>query len=587
MNTPAQHLSARHFARRRRIVATIALFAWLALMAPLIRWGLPTSRYDDLLFGGEPPWDAARYNSDAALAELRNRQAGADTDLNPRQLDAPTDITATDAERAEILRRYRLYSHQPDEMITFRALQRMNPRSGDFDPKLYQYGGGYIYLIAAALVAAYLAHLVHVTGDVTYYLNSPEAFAQFYLVARAVSLLFGAVMLCTVYRLGRRVGGRHTGWIAAILTAACPVFLANAVEAKPHLPSATLLLLAALFALRYYDHRRLRDAVLLGLCSGYAVGLVLTGAVAAVLWPLLLLAFHTQPNSDKARKRQYTQLAIAAIIAAAVYAITNPYVILGLIGGGGSLTSNISNSTSMYRVGNLGGGLMTVADLLVEAAGAGVALIGMVGFVLLLRRDWWRTLMAAGAGIALLAICVAIGAGKPAEYARFLVFPATLLALASAGIIGTLQRRLPLLALTVGLATLLLCRTPAYVRALATDAGGATESRACAASYLEELIPTSEPIALVQEPGPYATPPIDFAHRMIILLPSQPTAQPIDPATLPQWLVVTADDAHRAEAQLPPGQYELVKRFGPSGLWSSRITWANKPVFVYYRTNMQ
>ncbi len=55
--------------------------------------------------------------------------------------DQPIVLNDTDVKRAEIVRRFRLYSEQPDEMITFRALSRMKPSHLDFDPRFYQYGG--------------------------------------------------------------------------------------------------------------------------------------------------------------------------------------------------------------------------------------------------------------------------------------------------------------------------------------------------------------------------------------------------------------------------------------------------------------
>jgi len=50
-------------------------------------------------------------------------------------------LNETDRSGREIVRRYRMYSYQPDEMLTFMSLASMKPGQGDLDPKLYQYGG--------------------------------------------------------------------------------------------------------------------------------------------------------------------------------------------------------------------------------------------------------------------------------------------------------------------------------------------------------------------------------------------------------------------------------------------------------------
>ena len=50
-------------------------------------------------------------------------------------------------------------------MITLRSLAQMKPGAGDFDPRLYQYGGLWIYPIAAMIKGAGLVHLITITND--------------------------------------------------------------------------------------------------------------------------------------------------------------------------------------------------------------------------------------------------------------------------------------------------------------------------------------------------------------------------------------------------------------------------------------
>jgi len=564
-------------AARRRVRTWQVVVLWLVCMAPLLGWGLPTSRYGAYLFGGDPPWDAARYGADEAAQLRRERRAGADTDLDPLAgAERIIDLTADDAARAAILLRYRLYSRQPDEMITFQALQRMNPRALDFDPCLYQYGGAYIYLIGAVLAAASWLGLLTLTSDVGVYLEQPELFARFYVVARAVTLLFGALTLAAAVRLARRGAGRAAGWVALVLAAAAPVFISDVVEAKPHLLSAGLLLWATLSALDYAADGRRRDALRMGLLTGGAVGLVPTGLAGVLLWPALLLARGGQ------RRRAGCDLLLGGLLLAAVYAATNPYVVYNLLFGRAALASNLANSLAMYSVARLPAGLLRVGQLLLESCGAGVLSIGCVA-LLWLGRHWPRRLIIAAApGLALLALCSAIGAGKPAEFARFLLLPALLLAIAAAVAIAAVAARRPALGLLLLVAALSLMRTPAYLRSLAIDTRFDHESRHQAAAYLRDHAAPGDAIGLIQVPAPYATPPLDFAHRRVLLLP--PQALPDDECRdLPTWLVLTADD-QAAHAQAWWQQhYQLIASFAADPLWLSRISWANKPVLVYRR----
>jgi len=574
----ASTVTPRRIHQRRRVRTWQLIILWLICMTPLMSWGLPTSQYDPLLFGDDAPWNAERYDTDADLQTRRDRIGGADTDLDPiAHADQIVDLTATDDARAAILLRYRLYSRQPDEMITFMALQGMNPRELDFDPQLYQYGGGYIYLIGAAVGVSSLLGLTTLSGNIGVYLTQPELFARFYIVARLVTLLFGAATLVATIRLARRAAGRSAGWIAFFLVAASPVFLSGVLEAKPHLPSVCLLLWATLSALDYQSKGRLRDALHMGWQVGYAFGLTLTGLAGALLWPLMFLARRHNP------RRTLRHLALAGGLALAVYVVTNPYIPYNLLFNRAALSGNLQNSLAMYSLGQIPEGLARVGQLLFESCGPGVLVGGLIAMIWLCLR-WPRPIILAIApGLAMLLLCIAIGAGKPAEFARFLLLPAILFAIATAALAAALASYRLGWGILVMVLALAVMRSPSYLHSFYVDARFQHESRHLAGQYLRAHAHPSDVIGVVQVPAPYAIPPLDFAHRRIDLLPSNHVSL-VAHRDLPQWLVLTADDVtvHR-DAWWQP-HYQLTRYFAAEPLQLSRITWANKPVFVYRRT---
>lgn len=563
--------------RKRTVRQWHVVVLWAVVMAPLLTWGLPTSKYDEFLFGGDPQWEADRYKVDESAEARRERVSGADTDLDPiANSDRIVSLTDDDAARAAILLRYRLYSRQPDEMITFQALQRMNPRQGDFDPRLYQYGGSYIYMIGAALGLSSLFGLTTLTGDASVYLAQPELFARFYVVARVITLLFGGFTLIAVAKLAGRAAGRTAGWIALALTAASPVFITGVLEAKPHLPSTCLILWAVLSGLDYYSHGRRRDALRMGVQAGFAFGLVLTGLVGALLWPALWIARGR--SSAKVMK----DLALAGLIAIAVYVATNPYIPYNLLFNRAALTGNLENSTAMYSLGQIPQGVWRVGELMIEGCGLGVPIAGLIGVVLMIRRWPRRTLAAIAPGVAMLALCAAIGAGKPAEFARFLLLPAILLSIGAGALAAQLGRKhigWGIAVMLIGVATM---RTPAYVRSFYLDAEFSNESRHCAAKFLRDGVMLNDLIGVTQEPAPYAVPPLDFAHANVLLLPTDcPTRTEL--GRLPPALVLTADDSSTFEHAWWRPHYDLTASFAAEPRHLSRIAWANKPVFVFQR----
>ena len=591
--------------RSRRYRTLLGLAAWALLMSPLLWWGLPGTRDDDLLFGGRPAWTADRYRASSDLARLRQRPAGADVDLNPLpDRSRIIDLTATEETRAEILRRYRLYSRQPDEMIIFRALQCMDPRRLDFDPRLYQYGGGYLYLIGAATAMAGALGLIRLSSDIGFYLEHPEYFAHFYVVARAVSLLFGALTLVAVGRLARRAVGERAGYLAMLLVACTPVFITAVLEAKPHLPSACLILWACLSALDYLDRGRLRDALRLGVQAGYASGLVLTGVAALALWPALWFVRRCgrpepkrdgpspsqvqpgaagQPSRMPAAQRH---LLLAAGVAVLVYAVTNPYVIYNSVTGRGALKSNLANSLSMYKeqVRQVPAGAKRVSALLDESLGSGAAVMGASALAFLTYQYGGRVVLVASPGLAMLGLCVVLAAGKPAEFARFLILPAVLMMTASAISVVLVWREHKVVGGVLLLMILATVNTPAYLHAFFTDAWGHDHTRRQAGAYLAEHLGPDDAVGVLQEPAPYAVPPLDFTRRRVLWLPPAAPSDLHD-ANLPRWVVYCADDDQTYADAWWRSQYRLAASFPDRSGGLSRICWANKPVFIWQRAD--
>ncbi len=555
--------------RDGRWAPVIAACVWALLIAPLAWWGLPSAGADRFLFPGEAPWPAERYLADAALADRSQRSGGADTDLNPlARRDQPLTLNQTQAEQAEIVRRYRLFSRQPDEMITFMALQRMRPKAGDFDPQLYQYGGAYIYSVGAALAMAHGVGFARITSDAGFYLEHPDAFGRFYIVARLISLVFAAVALVVAFRFARQIAGASAGWMAFVLLALSPVFIVGALEAKPHLASAALLLTAAYFFARRGVGLTTPDAVALGALIGLAMGFVLTGVVGVLIPGAALLM-----PQFRARWRQWLLVGGGAAV---VYVATNPYLVWNALFDRAKLGSNIGNSTAMYAIGRIGEGAARVAALLSEGVGPvglALAVIGGVWCCVWFRQ---RAVVAAAPMIGMALIAIAIGAGKPDEFGRFLVAPAMLACVVAGVAARRLTRRRLALAAIVAFAAV----TGGgwrYLRAFAIDAHGLNESRTRAAAWIQRAAAPDAPIALTQEPAPYSIPPLDFASRPVVLLPG---AAPDDAsAALPEWLLRTADRESTDGQAWWRERYELAQSFGAD--WPASISWANKPVFVY------
>jgi hypothetical protein len=563
---------------------------WFLLLAAMviflagIRWGLPSGDADPYLFGNRTPWDGAQITELIGDAKpLRN--LGADVDANPREAGAePILLNASDADRAEIVRRYRLFSYQPDEMITLMSLAQMHPSRLELDPKLYQYGGLWIYPVAAMLKIASTFGLITLVPDTNHYLDHPEQFAGFYVTMRLYALLWGLAGVWAAYRIVQTSGaGRLASIVAALVFACLPVVVNLAHEAKPHLPGAVLILLAVLAAGAYARNGTRRWWIITSVLCGAAMGMVLTGAIALLMIPLLMLL----PQRRSARQFLF-RLAGAWGIGIAVYFLANPYVLMHLLGGGAVMSSNLGNSESMYhRIGSPLRSLATAALLLGEGASPLIAIAGLVcGIHLCWRGDDPRLValrMLLAVAAVMLVPFILLAAGRPGEYGRFAVLPCIALALAVCAAIGRSKlrgfERVESLLLVLILAAL---PSAVYVGGFVADAGASTR-RLSAARLLESTRSAGAlTLGVFADPAPYALPPVNLFEWQIYKLPK---SFDLASGQAPVAVIVRAGDTKVPDGTIV-GAYEQISERRFADLFPSRISWANKPINIWVRKTM-
>ncbi|MCH7592621.1 MAG: glycosyltransferase family 39 protein, partial [Planctomycetes bacterium] len=526
---------------RSILCAILLLFATISIVG--ITWGLPSRTIDKYLFGGGEPWSGEKIHRLAGAGEKFSPARGADVDVDPLTHEGsprqPILLTGSEADVAKIYLRYRLYTYQPDEMITMMALAGMSPRELRLDPRLYQYGGLFIYPVGALIGAAGAVGLIDVRSDVVYYLDNPDEFGRFYVVARAYSAVWGLIGLVIVFAIARRLGGSRAGLLAALLFTLMPVVVCLAHEGKPHLPGAVLMLLAVLFAMRHLAHRLEADATqnagvaqeartsrnwwLMCVCCGAAVGMVLSSAPIFILIPLVAWLEAGGTASGVGRFVSRTSLGIAA--AMGVYLATNPYVAINAFANREVLASNFGNSFAMYEIARIGEGFVRVLELTIEGATLPMVVLGAIALVVALGRKNARIVPIAVPTLMLFVQFVLIGADKPAEYGRFGVFANTALAIGAACVLtrrwtrhGAIVNWIPagLVAIWIGFLG------AAYLRGFHVDATG-SGSRVSLAEAVrsdpEYAEFRREPVLGVgAEPAPYCVPPVNFSKVEVLLV---------------------------------------------------------------------
>ncbi|MFQ5491806.1 MAG: ArnT family glycosyltransferase [Phycisphaerae bacterium] len=543
---------------RFALSAVSLLFAMLCVMG--IDWGLPSRGIDRYLFGDAEPWNGQKIHDLSQAQQKQSAVRGADVDADPLATAVyPVPLTDTDRKAAAVYLRYRLYTHQPDEMITLMALARMKPGSFDLDPGLYQYGGLFVYPVGAIIKLGGMLGLIEVRSDLVYYLDHPDAFGRFYVAARAYVAAWGLLGVWVVYAIGRRLGGSSAGLVSAMLYTVLPVVVCMTHEAKPHLPGAVLMLLGVWSAMRYVESARRRDWIFLCLACGSALGMVLSSLPVFVLIPLVELIRIQKAGQGLTRAVGRATGGLA--LALGTYAVTNPYVIINLFVNRQVLQSNFGNSLAMYQVTRIGEGFVRMIQLTAEGATWMVLVFGVAGLIILTRNRWVQSVPLLCVAGLLFVQFVLIGAGKPAEYGRFGILIDVTLVLATACLLTDPYLRrfgklapLPALAVAVGVGWF----GYPYLANFMADASP-NHSRMAMARALEE---SNSPLAVLAEPAPYCCPPLDFARRPLFLFRSAD-----------DWRQRAASATQHGNTGFP----RLLLSVGDNDSGTSPISWANKP----------
>lgn len=573
--------------RRRVLLAALVVLSFFVFFTG-IHWGLPSRAADSFLFGDVPVWSGEKI---MALAGERSDDARLGSDVTRYHVNGRDRIQVlndNDRDRAEIIRRYRLYPAQPDENLPLLAIGRMRPAKFDFDPRLYQYGGLFLYPLAALYKLAGACGYLHVTTNAAYYVDHPEAIARFYVVTRAWAAIWGVVGVIAVFWIARRLVGAFAAASAAALAFMfMPAVINQAHEAKPHLQGAVLLLCAVIAAQRFVETGRRSAAWSTGAVCGAAFGTVLTSLAAFATLPVMVM-LRSITWGERIRL-----LLGAALIGVAVYGITNPYVPINLVRNRAVLRSNLGNSTDMYHVGGWASGIPRGARLIAEGASPGLAIAGAFAALVAIargirgrRRDpnassggrFSLGCLLAAPAVLLLAQFFSLAAGKPGEYGRFAIYSDTVLALAAlcATALWVQSKAVRAIIGAVLVVTTMIFGAN-YLEHFRRDASG--DSTRFEAARAIQLLANGMPasIGLWAEPAPYSVPPVDLFRNRLVLLP-RGYVPPTQPKDSPANIYVRAVDDPRVPAETWSSGYD---RYLAANGFPAQISWADKPFVIY------
>ena len=171
-------------------------------------------------------------------------------------------------------------------------------------------------------------------------------------VGRPLAALADVGSVAMVFVLGRRFYGTGVGLLAAGFTSLAVIHIQNSHFFRPETFSVFFTLVSFWAMWRMVERKQLKDSAFLGLALGLAIAPKIS--ILPILAPLFLVYLYRVLDEVEGNwsaitpelvKRIFWHAVLASIIAAGVFLLTSPYVILDI----GSFLGDISAQTLMAR----------------------------------------------------------------------------------------------------------------------------------------------------------------------------------------------------------------------------------------------
>jgi len=229
-------------------------------------------------------------------------------------------------------------------------------------------------------------------------------------VAVASNLLFIAILLVSVYALGRHLGGRTVGLTAAILTAGYPMLVTQFKEFQLDAPLTAMVTLALGLLVYSEGFRKPRYTLAFGVAFGLGMLTKWTFVVCIALPALVCLV---QAIAADIQRRSPKRLMIIAVAALLAYAVASPWYVANLQQFRIDMKANGTSQAILEGdplVGSLASNVWYLKNLLTEQLFLPNVLLFIVGLGVFIRswprrlEYWYPILLIGGMYLAFTAI---------------------------------------------------------------------------------------------------------------------------------------------------------------------------------------
>jgi 4-amino-4-deoxy-L-arabinose transferase-like glycosyltransferase len=215
---------------------------------------------------------------------------------------------------------------RPDELLVITTVYRFF--TDGLNPKFFHYPTLYLYILGAVFLLFYAwGRLAGWFTSATHFVHGAHDLWQVpFVLARATAALFGTATVYVVYRLGVVLFDRATALAGATFLAFAFLHVRDSHYATTDAGLVFFITCAVLALAHLHTDRRLSFAVLAGIFGGLATSTKYNAAVLAA--PMIAVEVLYAWRVGPMRALRSTYLPLMAVLSAAVFFATSPYLLI-------------------------------------------------------------------------------------------------------------------------------------------------------------------------------------------------------------------------------------------------------------------
>ena len=546
-----------------RIILLFLISTSVCLNLREIKWGIPSKERTELVFPEQlrnesfyrlmkqTREEIYKFSDGSPVGYIRDLSSSLTPVLKSIGVQENENVHFNGEEKilANFIRPYLLRSNHTDEQMTIASLAGMHPKSFDFNPRIFHYGGVYIYGLGAWLGLSHILGLIKISPDLSFYLQHPDEMGKIFTAGRVINIIFSVFTMIILFTISKKIYSVRTAILSIIFFTVCPAMVFQAHIMKPYIIATFFAMLCIYYSLEIVTNPSTKNYVFCGIALGLTVGTMYVYGIVTLAFMVahfIVSAFQKRQrltaearNSGNAESKIFSvfpSFRVSVVYLAVIktlnkkffcfcfafviiFILTNPYYLIKFK----DAHWELSLGMGAYTARNLSGIVNCFVHKLLLGFPSLLSLICICGLVLaIFQRRTLDIVLISVSVIPLLVFGVLLGDQESSMHNTRLLLPwiAVLLILGARFIDIFLNKKyinsfIILLVVFATIQSSLNCLV--FAKNFAMDSSVAS-TRFEAGRWIQDNIPARSTIGIANLPEPAHVPPFDFTKYKIIYI---------------------------------------------------------------------